>query len=130
MEETNKRSIWASGVNIIAAIWLIVAPFILGYHMLAVRTNDVIIGIAVGVLALIRVLSYSHRTSWLSSINGILGVWLIIAPFVLSYTMLTDVWNDVIAGVVIAILAFYSASQTAQPEQSHLHVKSHYGDSG
>jgi SPW repeat-containing protein len=50
----------------------------------------------------------------LSWINFVLGLWLIIAPFVLRFS--TDkmaMWDSVILGIVIAILAIARATETS-----------------
>lgn len=46
----------------------------------------------------------------LSWVNFVLGLWLIIAPFVLHYsTLSTAMWNSVLVGIVVAILAIIRA---------------------
>ena len=42
-------SAWLSWVNVLFGLWLIIAPFVLGYTG-APRTNDIIVGIVVAVL--------------------------------------------------------------------------------
>ena len=45
--------------------------------------------------------------SWL---NFILGLWLIVSPFVLLYRGITNaLWDNVIVGIIIAILAIWRA---------------------
>lgn len=101
----------ASGLNILLGIWLIIAPFLLGYaHIEAAQTNDVIVGVIVAVIAAIRTFGAFAQPGW-SWVNVLLGVWLIIAPFVLGYSAsTTPLWNDIILGVLIAVLAWSSAS--------------------
>jgi len=53
----------------------------------------------------------------LSWVNFILGLWLILAPFALHYRDLSvAVWNNVIVGIVIAILAIFRALEKADME--------------
>jgi len=41
------------------------------------------------------------RYAWLGII---FGIWLIIAPFVLGYSQITNaLWNDIILGIVVAV---------------------------
>ncbi len=103
----------ASGLNILLGIWLIIAPFVLGYARIeAAQTNDVIVGIIVAIIATIRTFGAFTQPGW-SWVNVLLGVWLIIAPFVLGYSGgPTPLWNDIILGVVIAILAWTSAASS------------------
>lgn len=40
------------------------------------------------------------------------GIWLIIAPFVLNYSETTAaLWNDIVAGIIIAVVAIFGYSQ-------------------
>lgn len=41
----------------------------------------------------------------LSVINFVLGVWLIISPYILSYATTQSRWEQTVAGVIIAVLA-------------------------
>lgn len=102
----------ASWINVLAGIWLIFAPFVLGYTQPNAVTNDIILGIVIGILALIRVFS-PLRSTWLSIINILLGLWLIAAPFVLGYTNSTPFWNDIIVGIIVAVMALWSSSSSS-----------------
>ncbi len=103
----------ASSINILLGIWLIIAPFVLNYANLGVaETNDIIVGIIVAVVAAIRSFGGFGQPGW-SWINILAGIWLIIAPFVLGYSNnATPLWNDIILGIIIAILAWTSAART------------------
>ena len=104
----------ASGLNIVAAIWLIAAPFLLDYSVQAATWNDIIAGVLILALAWGRVSNpmFSPGLSWT---NALLGIWLVLAPFVLRYSMHPiPLWNDVSVGVVVAVLAAWSAMATPQ----------------
>lgn len=103
----------ASGLNIVAGIWLIMAPFLVGYANLEnAMWNDIICGAIVAILAAIRV-STPLSNPWLSWVNVVIGIWLIIAPFILGYSEFpAPVWNDIILGIIIAGLAAWSAWAT------------------
>lgn len=103
----------ASGLNVLAGIWLIIAAWILGYagHHTP-QWNDVVLGVIVGILALIRFLG-AWRASVLSWINVILGIWLIISPWVLGYSDIhAAAWNNVIVGIAVILLGWWSAMTT------------------
>lgn len=99
-----------SGINIIAGIWLALAPFLLSYSDITGAVwNDIMIGLVVAILAWIRVDRplLNEGVSW---INLILGAWLILAPFAIGYSAtVAPLWNDMIIGVVVAVLAATSA---------------------
>lgn len=104
-----EQAMTASGLNILAAIWLIAAPYMFNFAHTASASNDITIGIIVGILALIRV--FTPTTSgWLSWINVILGLWLIVSPFFLGYINVASLWNDIILGVIVAALAAWSSA--------------------
>lgn len=103
----------ASGLNIAVAVWLIVATFVLGYFELtAALWNDIVIGVLVLGLAGARAANPGAAPG-LSWTNAVLGLWLILAPFVLGYSVeRAPLWNDVVVGLIMASLAVSSAVAT------------------
>jgi len=98
----------ASGLTTLAGIWEILAPFVLGYNLDPPPTiNAIIVGVIVLVLATIRFFG-AFDAAWLSWINAALGVWLILAPFILGYRG-APMTNDIIVGIIIFILSTWSA---------------------
>jgi hypothetical protein len=73
--------------------------------------NNVIVGIVIAVLAIIRD-SAPRQTGW-SWANVILGIWMIISPFALGVMTTAILWNNIILGIVIAVIAAGSASSRA-----------------
>ncbi|MEX1112628.1 MAG: SPW repeat protein [Candidatus Andersenbacteria bacterium] len=104
----------ASGIDMVAGLWLIIAPFVLGYAATtAALWNDVIFGIAIVLLAGSREVGEGYRYAWPSWLNAIIGVWLIIAPFAIGYSFIQEaLWNSVIIGIAVALLATWSALST------------------
>lgn len=102
----------ASGINVLAGIWLIIAPFVLGYSN-NVYWNDIVFGAIVGILALARI-SGAWRASWLSWVNMLIGVWIFVSAFWLDNQARAS-WNDVILGAIVFFLGLISA--TAGEEQ-------------
>jgi hypothetical protein len=100
--------IGASGLNVLAGIWLIIAPFVLSYGSGDSIWNDIICGVIVGVLALAK-FGGLHRAVGLSWINAIVGVWLFVSAFWLEETA-TAGWNNIILGIIVFALALWSAS--------------------
>jgi hypothetical protein len=103
----------ASVITLIAGIWLIISPFWMGYFAAPVPLwNTLILGIVVGVLALIRA-CYPAENVWLSWINLLLGLWLIVSPWFLPYHgLMVPLRCDVITGIVIVVTALWSALAT------------------
>lgn len=86
--------------NVVAGLWLVIAPFVLGYADPAARTSDFWSGLAVIAIALI-----STRISGIRWINAGLGAWVVAAPWILSYETTRAVVNDVVVGLLIIALA-------------------------
>lgn len=99
---------WASGLNVIAGLWLIISPWVLANRASATYWDDVIVGVVVAVLAFIRAAGW-YSATWMSWLNVLLGLWLIVSPWVLRAQTSQAYWNEVIVGVIIAILGAWSA---------------------
>ncbi|HEY4258328.1 MAG TPA: SPW repeat protein [Candidatus Udaeobacter sp.] len=98
-ERSNRRG--SGWLNIVFGIGVIISPFVLGFHSPKAIWNNVITGVVVGVLALIR---WSMRQPGWSWLNLILGAWLVISPFVFFLSG-AAMWNNVILGIIIAASA-------------------------
>jgi len=102
-----------SWVVVVLGVWEFIAAFVLGYlASTAALWDAIILGIALVVLAGWAALSNQTATiKSLSWVNTVLGVWLIIAPFILGYSKLTGaLWNDIIVGIVVAVLSVWAAN--------------------
>lgn len=104
----------ASGINLVLGIWLILAPFILRYVVSSSVANDVTVGIIIAILAAIRIFG-AYGAAWVSWLNAALGLWLIIAPFVLLYGSSAALWNDIIIGIIVLCLGVWSAMASRRP---------------
>lgn len=103
-------------VSILAGIWLVIAPFVLNYRSSGNVWQEVVLGIIVGVLGIIRLVAVN--VTWPSWTNVLIGLWTIIAPWIIQSSTTTARWNEVIVGVVLTIFAYSSAAVTT----SHHHV--------
>lgn len=101
----------ASGVDVLAGLWLVIAPFALNYSANGGSlTNDVVIGVAVLILAGVQMVGDNYRISIPSWINVALGAWLVATPFVLDFPSgSAAMWNDIILGAVVGISALAGA---------------------
>jgi len=108
MERTEmSESRTMSMLNVLFGIWLVIAPYVLSYNKSAAYWNEVMTGIVVIVLGLARfVLPRVNSFSWLT---GIAGIWLILSPFFFAYTSAAAYWNQIIFGILIAIVAYGNA---------------------
>jgi hypothetical protein len=109
---SQQASAGASWINVLLGIWVIISPFVVQFAQLpAAMWNNVIVGIVIALLALIRT-SAPRQTGW-SWANVILGIWMIISPFVIGVMTTAIVWNNIILGIVIALIAWGNASLRA-----------------
>ena len=95
-------------VNVLAGVWLALAPFVLGYAWIdSARWNDVGVGVAVAALAVGRL---RHLGTWACWAMVVLGFWQLLAPMMFGYRgFATANVNDVVMGVIIAAMAIWSA---------------------
>lgn len=101
----------ASLINFILGIWILISPFVLGFvESESLLWNNVLVGIAVAAIAGVCAWSRRRGHSGLSWINFVLGIWLVISPFVFGLEESAVVtWHQVIVGIGVAVLAALSA---------------------
>lgn len=113
MEPTNTNRgqvVLASGINLILGLWLIAAPFVLTFtaHR-GSEWNNIIVGAIVAVLAAIRLWG-GVGTGWLSWVNVVLGLWLIVSPWIFGNSNVSAIlWDDIIIGAIIVVFGAWSA---------------------
>jgi hypothetical protein len=90
-----------SWVNILLGIWVVISPFVLAIQSPKALWSNIGTGAVVAILAVLR--SSMHRAGW-SWLNLILGIWLVISPFVLLAGGVA-MWNNVVLGIIIAASA-------------------------
>jgi SPW repeat-containing protein len=101
-----------SWINIVLGVWVLISPFVVQFTRFpAAVWNNVIVGIVIAILAIIRT-SVPSQTGW-SWVNVILGIWMIISAFALGAMTTAILWNNIILGIVIALIATGSASSRA-----------------
>jgi SPW repeat-containing protein len=96
-----RRNVGSSWVNILLGVWVIISPFVLGMNVPKAIWNNVIAGALVVILAITRLSMHQRGWSWP---NLLLGIWLVISPFVL-FLGGPAMWNNVVLGVIAAALA-------------------------
>ena len=98
----------ASGLNILAGIWLIISPWIVGYTSDDHMWNPIVFGAIIGALAAGRAFGL-YREAWLSWVNALIGAWLFASAFWLAQSSQAS-WNVGILGVIVFVGALWSAS--------------------
>jgi hypothetical protein len=107
-----QSSRWSSLVNVFLGAWIIISPFVLGLHVPKAIWNNVVVGVLVGTLAIVRWRIDQRGWSW---VNLFLGIWLVISPFVLVLSS-AAMLNNVILGIMVAAFALTNTySKLATP---------------
>ncbi|HVC20974.1 MAG TPA: SPW repeat protein [Vicinamibacterales bacterium] len=107
---------WASWVSVVLGIWLIVAPFVVGYRRIsaAAATEDAVMGILILAVSLWAALAAAPpaAASW---IVFLFGLWVVVAPFAIGdRSMATSArMNDVIVGALTLIMSVVRATAGA-----------------
>ncbi|HZU34388.1 MAG TPA: SPW repeat protein [Gemmataceae bacterium] len=103
----------ASSLNLLLGIWLIISPFVLPYSLNHAALWDTI---AVGILVLCFAAARGmNPVRWigLSWLNVLLGIWLIISPFVLGYwSVWPALWNNIACGIFLGLVSLWSGAAT------------------
>ena len=103
-----ERAAIAGGLNVVAGIWLIASPWVLGFADADPVWSAVLVGAAVAALACLRLVA-ALRISELGWMNALLGVWTAAAAFWL-YDTSDGAWNSFVVGLVVFVLGLASAA--------------------
>ncbi|EPC03123.1 hypothetical protein L861_22700 [Litchfieldella anticariensis FP35 = DSM 16096] len=109
MQSIQLKTHWRDWLMLLFGVWLVISPFVFGHAEAgagAVVWNPVLVGVAVVVFA-IAVLRKTQE--WEEWILLALGVWMILAPFLLGYAGIVEaMWNSVIIGLLVGADAIWS----------------------
>jgi uncharacterized membrane protein len=100
MEWKNERV--CDVLNLILGAFLLVSPWIFGFASGAPTQNAVISGIIIAVLSIAALSAFAQWEEWL---NLIMGLWVLVSPWVLAFADSTAMSVHVIVGVVVAVIA-------------------------
>jgi uncharacterized membrane protein len=106
---------FASGIDVLAAIWLFISPFVImsGSTM---AWNNCVFGVIIFILAACRAFG-AYRESWISWVNLLLGIWVLIAPFALLYQRTPGITtSNVITGIVLIVFAAWSGAASGSAD--------------
>lgn len=90
-------------INLILGALLFISPWLFTFAPGAESWNGWIAGI---VIALLSVAALSAFAEWEEWLNLIVGLWVIVSPWVLHFSAnTTAMWTNVIVGVIVAVVA-------------------------
>lgn len=87
---------WAQIINIIAGLWLMVAPSLFHYNKIASDTGH-IAGPLIATFAITAIWDVNRQARWL---NIPIGLWLLVAPWLQDYPPLSAI-SDSITGIIV-----------------------------
>ena len=110
--------------NVVLGVWLIIAPWVLGYVNPIAETQDVVVGMLITVNSL-WTLSTTLTSAGALWAQMALAVWLFIGPWVLGYANASPAFtNDLIASALIIIFAIASTVGLRVPAKHPTDVRS------
>ncbi|MDI3270669.1 MAG: SPW repeat protein [Bacillota bacterium] len=104
---------WQDWAGVILGVWMFLSPWILGFSAEAgIMWNAVIVGILAAALALWHGYGGPAWTAW---VNVVVGVWLILSPWILAYSTLTNpMANAVVVGLLLGGSALWATQEKAE----------------
>ena len=97
---------WQDWANLVLGSWLFASVWLLGYAGSTAAWNAAVMGAGIVVFALIA--AYMPK-AWEEIINTLLGVWLVVSPFVLGFATSTTVaLHTVLVGILATSFAVWA----------------------
>jgi hypothetical protein len=113
---------WQDWVNQVLGSWLFLSPWVLEYGGTAAAWNAYVLGAAIVLFALIA--AYVPK-AWEEMINTLLGVWLVVSPFVLGFAEPKRIaLHTVLIGILVTAFAVW-----AMASDKRLYKRWHSGHS-
>jgi hypothetical protein len=99
---------WQDAANFLLGLWLVVSPWVLAYADESTPAwNAAVLGAVIAIAAATALMEFQKWEEW---ITAVLASWLIVSPWTLGFSELqAATWNQVGVGVLVAILALWSA---------------------
>jgi SPW repeat-containing protein len=101
-----------AGMTFLAGLYLAISPWVVGFNEFrALTANNLIVGIALAVLALGFASAYG-RTHGITWVAPVLGVWTVIAPWVVNGGVATTatIVSNVVVGLIVLLLGLGAMS--------------------
>ena len=95
---------WRDWVTLVLAAWLLISPWAQGYAESQIPAwNAWAIGMIIAALSIWAIVQFTEWHDWG---NGVLGLWLVVASWVLGYGQMAVVaWSHVAVGILVIIAA-------------------------
>ncbi|WP_276279306.1 SPW repeat protein [Halorussus caseinilyticus] len=115
----NDTSGYISAATALVGGWIVISAFV--YSPPAANFwNDIIVGAAIGVIAGYNAFKADDPggiNTGSASLVALLGLWMVIAPFVFETVLEAAFWSDIVSGAIVAVLAGYNAYRSRGTER-------------
>ena len=98
---------WQDGANLVLGAWLFGSPWVLAYSGTSAAWSAYAMGAGLVVFALIA--AYMPK-AWEEIINMLIGVWLVMSPFVLAPVPTDVALHTVLVGILATAFAIWAMS--------------------
>ncbi|UPM42781.1 SPW repeat protein [Halocatena salina] len=118
---TERGMKWFSGVTAVLGLWIAVSSFVFTGMSQASYWNNIVIGVSILLIAgynTYRLMNGMSASVASAGLVTILGLWMILAPFVLDTSLMMLLWSDIIAGALVVILAGYNTYMERKTQQT------------
>ena len=89
-------------LNLILGAFLFCSPWIFGFASGAQSQNAMISGIVIAVLSIAALAAFTVWEEWL---NLIVGLWVLVSPWVLGFANTTAAHTTIAVGILVAVIA-------------------------
>lgn len=97
---------WQDPINVLLGIWFVVSPWVLGFQASSTPTISMVV---LGVVLIAAALGASFAArAWEEWVEGVIGILMIISPWVLGFSALYNAKVDaIVTGIVVLVLALW-----------------------
>lgn len=111
MSMVTRRQDW---ISLVLAILLFISPWVLGFVGEGrAAWNAWLLGAIIGLLALAALTGYRDWEEWEEGIGFLLGIWVVVAPWVLRFVAdIVALWVHIVLGALIVVASAWEFWRT------------------
>lgn len=118
-DRTDDMSGYISAAVALVGAWIVISAFV--YSPPAANFwNDIIVGAAIGIIAgynAVKSDDIEGINTGAASLVALLGLWMVVAPFIFETVTEGAFWSDIVSGAIVAALAGYNAYRARSVER-------------
>jgi len=115
---TRRREAVLDLYNILLAAFLFTTPWLFAYANEVVRWDMWIVGAAIMAVALLAIVAYAAWEEW---VNTMLGVWLIVSPWLLGFAHTRAMHFSIGIGLAVILMALIELMLGYNPPRENFH---------